>query len=216
MVPKSISIKSLLIAAVAVVGIECVARILIAQGCVHPMMGLGLARLFQIILLLLIVTTLEKNIASIGIVSSQLTAGIKKGIIWSIGFGIATGVVFIISWAAGFKVSAFFQAPLPLTHGDIFLFIAVGAVIAPVAEEIFFRGILYGFFRQWGIMVALVISTALFVISHATGSGLPFTQVIGGLLFAVAYEIEKNLLVPIIIHSLGNLAIFCLSFLIQS
>ena len=94
--------------------------------------------------------------------------------------------------------------------------IEAGYVIAPVAEEIFFRGILYGFFRQWGIMVALVISTALFVISHAIGSGLPITQVIGGLLFAVAYEIEKNLLVPIIIHSLGNLAIFCLSFLIQS
>jgi membrane protease YdiL (CAAX protease family) len=213
---KSITLKSLLISAAAVVGVEFIARILIAQGGVQPMIGLGLARFFQIILLLLIVITLEKNIASIGIVSSQLTAGIQKGILWSIGFGIVTGVGFIILWAAGFQVSALFRTPVPLTHGDIFFFIAVGAVIAPVAEEIFFRGIIYGFFRQWGLTAALVISTALFVISHATSSGLPITQVIGGLLFAVAYEKEKNLIVPIIIHSLGNLAIFCLSFLVQS
>jgi membrane protease YdiL (CAAX protease family) len=216
MVPKPITLKSLLITAAVVVGVEFVARIVIAQGGLHPMIGLGLARLVQIILLLLIVITLEKDFASIGIVGSQLTAGIRKGIIWSLGFGIATGVVFIILWAVGFQVSAFFQAPIPLTHGDIFLFIAVGALIAPVAEEIFFRGILYGFFRQWGLTMALVISTALFVLSHTTGSGLPITQLIGGLLFAVAYEKEKNLIVPIIIHSLGNLAIFCLSYLLQS
>jgi hypothetical protein len=158
----------------------------------------------------------EKNIAAIGIARSQISTGVKKAVIWSFGFGFATGVVFIILWAAGFQVSAFFQAPVPPTYGDFFLFIAVAAVIAPVAEEIFFRGILYGFLRKWSLTTALVISTALFVIPHATGSGIPITQVIGGFLFAVAYEIEKNLFVPIIIHSLGNLAIFCLSFLAQS
>ena len=37
---------------------------------------------------------------------------------------------------------------------------------------------------------------------------------IGGILFAVAYEMEKNLLVPITIHVLGNLAIFTLALII--
>jgi membrane protease YdiL (CAAX protease family) len=49
----------------------------------------------------------------------------------------------------------------------------VGGIVAPVAEEVFFRGIL----------------------------------------FAAAYEIEKNLIVPITIHCLGNLAIFSLSLI---
>ena len=216
MVSKTITLKSLLIAATTVVGVELAARILIAQGDVHPMFGLGLARLLQIILLLLIIITLEKNIASIGIVSSQCITGIKKGIIWSIGFGIVCGLGFIILWVAGYQVSALFHTPVPHTFGDLFFFIAVGAVLAPVAEEIFFRGILYGFFRQWGLTMALAISTALFVISHATGRGLPITQLIGGLLFVIAYEKEKNLMVPIIIHALGNLAIFILSCFIQS
>jgi hypothetical protein len=50
--------------------------------------------------------------------------------------------------------------------------------------------------------------------SQSSGLALPITQLIGGILFAVAYEIEKNLLVPITIHCLGNLAIFILSLLI--
>jgi hypothetical protein len=37
------------------------------------------------------------------------------------------------------------------------------------------------------------------------------TQAVGGILFAVAYEVERSLLVPITIHVLGNLAIFSLS-----
>ena len=92
--------------------------------------------------------------------------------------------------------------------------ILVGAFIAPVAEEILFRGILYGFFRRWGMTTALVLSTLIFVFSHSSRQTIPATQIIGGILFAVAYEKEKNLVVPIIIHVLGNLAIFVLALII--
>jgi membrane protease YdiL (CAAX protease family) len=37
---------------------------------------------------------------------------------------------------------------------------------------------------------------------------------VGGIVFAIAYEKEKNLMVPITIHCLGNLAIFSLSIFI--
>jgi len=82
-----------------------------------------------------------------------------------------------------------------------------------MTEEVFFRGILYGFLRRWGIAVALVLSTCAFAFTHGLGHGFPLTQVVGGILFAAAYEVEKNLLVPISIHCLGNLAIFSLSLL---
>jgi membrane protease YdiL (CAAX protease family) len=105
---------------------------------------------------------------------------------------------------------------LPSENSALITFLLTGAVIGPVAEEIFFRGVVYGFFRRWGIPTAIMLSTLLFVLphSHASGPLIPVTQLIGGILFAVAYEIEKNLLVPITIHITGNLAIFALSLLI--
>ncbi|MGD9179205.1 MAG: CPBP family intramembrane metalloprotease, partial [Desulfobacterales bacterium] len=89
-------------------------------------------------------------------------------------------------------------------------------LIGPLAEEIFFRGILYGFFRKWGVPTAILLSTLFFVLSHThtSGSIIPVTQLIGGILFAISYEVEKNLLVPITIHCLGNLAIFTLALLV--
>jgi membrane protease YdiL (CAAX protease family) len=103
---------------------------------------------------------------------------------------------------------------LPRRQSDILIFFLVGGIVAPVAEEVFFRGILYGFFRRWGVVVALVLSTAFFVLPHLGSHGLPITQIVGGVLFAIAYEIEGNLMTPITIHSLGNLAIFTISLLI--
>jgi membrane protease YdiL (CAAX protease family) len=87
----------------------------------------------------------------------------------------------------------------------------VGGVVSPIAEEVFFRGILYGFLRRWGVLVAVVGSTVIFVLAHPIISGIRLTQIVGGLVFAVAYEVEGNLMVPITIHALGNLAIFSLS-----
>jgi len=61
--------------------------------------------------------------------------------------------------------------------------------------------------------VAVTVSTLLFVLPHLTGAGFPVTQLAGGLVFALAYEKEDNLMVPITIHCLGNLAIFSIGLL---
>jgi membrane protease YdiL (CAAX protease family) len=103
------------------------------------------------------------------------------------------------------------KTDIPSVHYEILLFFLVGGLISPIAEEIFFRGILYGFLRRWGMWVAVVISTLLFVIAHTTSSRIPVPQAIGGILFAVAYEKEKNLVVSMVIHISGNLAIFIIS-----
>jgi len=39
------------------------------------------------------------------------------------------------------------------------------------------------------------------------------TQMVGGILFTVAYEVEGSLMVPITIHILGNMDIFTLSLI---
>jgi len=74
-------------------------------------------------------------------------------------------------------------------------------------------GIIYGFFRRWGVLAALILSSVIFVLAHATLSGIPVPQIIGGIIFAIAYEREGSLIVPITIHVLGNMAIFTLSLI---
>ena len=70
------------------------------------------------------------------------------------------------------------------------------------------------FFRRWGVAAALVASTLAFVLAHPLGHRFPLTQVVGGVVFAVAYEVEGDLIVPITIHVLGNLALFTLSLFV--
>jgi membrane protease YdiL (CAAX protease family) len=77
----------------------------------------------------------------------------------------------------------------------------------------FFRGMLYGFLRRWGVVVAIVVSTGVFVLAHPISQGFPLPQVAGGIVFALAYELEGSLMTPIVIHVLGNFAIFTLSMI---
>jgi membrane protease YdiL (CAAX protease family) len=63
------------------------------------------------------------------------------------------------------------------------------------------------------MVMAIVLSTLIFVLSHPLAHGFPVTQAIGGIVFAVAYEAEGSLMTPIAIHILGNLSIFTLSLI---
>jgi membrane protease YdiL (CAAX protease family) len=130
---------------------------------------------------------------------------------WSAGFGIAAGILFSVLLATGINPLKLVHTPLPSAAWQIIIFFIVGGVIGPVWEEIFFRGIIFGFFRRWGLYLAILISTALFVLPHYDGNHLPFTQIVGGIVFAAAYEKEKSLVVPITIHCLGNIAVFSLT-----
>jgi membrane protease YdiL (CAAX protease family) len=161
----------------------------------------------------LIVIVWGKGLPSIGLAPSKLVFGLKKGLLWSAGFGAAALLSIIVLSILHIDLLPMIQTHLPASQPELILFFLIGGMVGPVAEEVFFRGMIYGFFRRWGVIVALVLSTLLFVFSHPLHRGLPFTQVVGGVLFAMAYEVEGSLMVPITIHVLANTAIFTLSLL---
>jgi membrane protease YdiL (CAAX protease family) len=176
---------------------------------------LGIIRCLESFLLVFIVLWIERDPGTIGLSRSKLPAGFTKGLIWSVCFGIVAGVFFLILLGFGINATELMYRSRSSFHPHLFVFFLVGGVIGPVAEEIFFRGIIFGFFRQWGAVFAVVFSTLVFVFTHPVGGNLPLTQLVGGIVFAVAYEKEKNLMVPITIHCLGNLAIFSLPIIIN-
>lgn len=213
---NKIKLSTVFFSIIGIAVVEIVARLLINQNLVEPLTvaELGPVRIAQIIFLLILIKIREKSLLPIGLTSTGAYQGIKKGLTWAVIFGAAAGLALLIINLLGTNVLKLFQMQLPADGYKLIVFFLVGAFIAPVAEEIFFRGILYGFFRRWGVLPALVLSMLFFVLSHPSRHTIPVTQIIGGILFAVAYEMEKNLLVPITIHILGNLAIFTIAVVI--
>ena len=211
---KEIPIRTLFLCLSGVLTLELGARMVAAKTIYHPMLILGGARLLEVLLIVLIVSTWGKGLSSVGLDPSEMVSGLKKGLIWSAGFGAITSIACIGLFAASMNPLTFIRAQLPTQTSALIFFYIVGGMLGPVAEELFFRGILYGFLRRWGVIVALVFSTLIFVLCHPIHQVIPVTRLLGGILFAVAYEFSGSLIVPITIHGLGNLAIFTLSLII--
>jgi len=213
MEPVRIEIKTLCLSLTAVFLTEIAVRPLIPKNPTGAVALVGIIRIFQAVLLLWIVSHRGKGLQNIGLLSSRIFSGFKKGLIWSAGFGGVVLILFVILTIMGIHPFGLITVSLPSNKGYVLLLFCIGGIVGPIAEEIFFRGILYGFIRQWGVFVAILLSTSLFVLVHANTIQASFPQIIGGIVFALAYEIEKNLMVPMMIHITGNLAIYTLSLL---
>jgi uncharacterized protein len=212
MEPERIDTRQVLTAGAAVLLVECLLYAAATRWPEKLMALTGAARALQIILTALLAgRTGLSNAAALGLTKSSLFHGTVRGLFWSAGFGaLCAGAAFIL-YAIGFNAVGLLSMQMPGSRGEILWLFAVGALISPVAEEIFFRGLIYGFFRRWGAAAAITGSTVLFAAAHLPIASLPLTQIVGGLLFAVAYERERSLTTPITIHVLGNTAIFSLS-----
>src|SRR5436305_1745389 len=83
-----------------------------------------------------------------------------------------------------------------------------GAVgLAPVGEELFFRGFLYNALRRrWPRAVALVVQAAVFGLLHTFGFTHAVFAGVLGLLLGLIYDWRRNLLTPVTVHALQNLA----------
>ena len=210
---KKIQIKTLIISIASIIVIEMAHMVAVSKGLPHPLLVLGASRSLEIVMIVLVFLIWGKGLASIGLDLPSMASGLKKGLIWSICFGAVVSFAWLLLTVLGTNPLPLIHTYVPSRPGEIILFFFIGGIVGPFAEELFFRGVIYGFFRRWGVAVALVLSTAMFVLIHPLKGGLPITQVVGGIVFALAYEMGGSLVVPITVHALGNIAIFTLSLL---
>jgi membrane protease YdiL (CAAX protease family) len=91
----------------------------------------------------------------------------------------------------------------PLTTLGLLL---AGALVAPVCEEVFFRGFLLpGIARSMPIWVAVVVSSLLFGVAHVDlGSFVPLVVI--GLLLGVVRWKTRSLWPSVFLHTLNNVA----------
>ena len=85
----------------------------------------------------------------------------------------------------------------------------VVVVLAPLSEELVFRGFIFGALRKRsGFLVSGVLSSLAFTIIHLQFHPVLFIQIfILGFLLALVYERTHNLVVPMLAHGVYNLAI---------
>lgn len=99
-------------------------------------------------------------------------------------------------------IAIFGQVESPLV---LVAMLGVACILAPINEELIFRGIIFRFCRQrFGRAIAIVVSASLFGAMHGNWAGfLPLAVLGAGL--ALAYEQTGDLRVPIVAHALFNL-----------
>lgn len=84
-------------------------------------------------------------------------------------------------------------------------------IVAPLAEEAVFRGLIFGRIRHYfGAMPAVLISALIFGAYH--GNIVQFLYAfLMGLLLAAVYEKYHTLYAPVLVHALANLAVYTVS-----
>ncbi len=117
-------------------------------------------------------------------------------------------VVGMIYWLSP-RVFAYVALPAWLSGVSGLLLMVV---LAPIVEELVFRGLLYRMLRErWGVVVSIAVSAMFFSLVH---HGLLISpQLLGGVIFALAYEWSRSLWVAIALHMGANAAVYSMSVL---
>jgi len=88
--------------------------------------------------------------------------------------------------------------------GVLIMVVGVG-VLAPIAEELFFRGLLYDWFRQkFGVEWGIGISSLVFGLAHYDSLAVVLSSLIMGAAMAFAYEKTRSLWISIFMHVSTN------------
>ncbi len=87
-----------------------------------------------------------------------------------------------------------------------FVVTLVGAgLLAPVAEELYFRGLLYPWFRsRFSFWPAVLASSAVFALGHADSLGVVASSFVLGVLLAAIYDRSRSLWLTIAVHAANN------------
>ncbi len=137
-----------------------------------------------------------------------LVLGIVFGVVGTLLTYLVNGVVGLVVEVDGGVEQQVVQDALA-GGTSLLLAVLVAVVIAPVAEELLFRGLLFPALRRWvGLWPAAVVSSLAFTIVHVEIVLSQPLALVGlftfGVLLAWTHHRFGNLLVPIVAHSLFN------------
>jgi membrane protease YdiL (CAAX protease family) len=97
-----------------------------------------------------------------------------------------------------------FLAPEGFSWFGFISMVLLGGLVAPFAEELFFRGVLYQWLRfRFGVAIGLIFSSIVFGALHGEIS-VAVAAAFLGVILAWAYERSRSLWSPFLIHAINN------------
>lgn len=84
--------------------------------------------------------------------------------------------------------------------------------VTPIAEELLFRGIIYNFLKRITMSrYAVIISAFVFAVYHMNAVQGAYALLMG-FLIAYAYEYFGDFYMPVMVHIISNVVVYCLSY----
>lgn len=91
-----------------------------------------------------------------------------------------------------------------LQSHSFLLYVVLVVFLAPLTEELFVRGLLFGLFQQFlPVWVSAVVSSFLFALFHGTAVHF-YGAFLAGLCFTFAYQVTHRLTVAVLLHAVYN------------
>lgn len=121
----------------------------------------------------------------------------------------AVGMNGILTLLELYKYSPTFQEISAIQFDiPIWLGILSYGILAPLGEEVVFRGVIYGQLRKFGnVPLAVLLSGLIFGLFHGNLVQFVYAAVIG-ILLAIVYELYGTILAPMIFHGIANLFVY--------
>ena len=131
---------------------------------------------------------------------SSVLIVIALGILWSVAINNIIAVMPIR------EMSDVFQKVNGKIYSDKHLYQLLAAgIVAPILEEITFRGVLFGNLRNaYGRWLAIIVSSLLFGIFHFNMVQFIYATIIGAV-FAYIYDKTRSIVLAILAHAAANI-----------
>lgn len=131
----------------------------------------------------------------------------------SVGWVVLGYVVFILVsalWTSALGIKDHESIPIELGTRDSGLALTgalvLTCVVAPVCEELFFRGFLYGALRRHGVVIAALVTGIAFGLAHVASAPIGFIVPLAtlGVILCLLYERTGSLYPCMALHALNN------------
>jgi membrane protease YdiL (CAAX protease family) len=114
----------------------------------------------------------------------------------------------ILAYIALYGVRSFFPAPIKNSYpGGVFQALWIGCIVAPLFEEPIYRLILVAGLRKFPSWAIVAVGGLTFALLHVLYGNFSPDNAVAGFFLTWAFLKSESILVPMALHSLGNLIV---------